>query len=63
MLEFTLFHTGIEDGISMFREIFKMLKFKKKLWLLPLVWTLLILGVLFLLAGNSLFGPFIYTLF
>ena len=44
------------------RELFDLLRTHKKWWLTPLVVTLLLLGVLSLLAGSSV-APFIYTLF
>ena len=47
---------------SLLRELFELLRTHKKWWLTPLVVTLLLLGLLSLLAGSSV-APFIYTLF
>jgi hypothetical protein len=47
---------------SLVRELFDLLRTHKKWWLTPLVVTLLLLGLLSLLAGSSV-APFIYTLF
>jgi len=44
-------------------ELIKFLKFKKKLWLFPLVIVLVILGYLLIIAQGSVLAPFIYTLF
>lgn len=44
------------------REFWDFVRENKKYWLLPLVFTLLLLGSLILVAGSSA-APFIYTLF
>lgn len=49
--------------MSFLREIWSFLQTRKKLWLLPIIIVMLILGVLLLLAQTSVFAPFIYTLF
>jgi len=45
------------------RDLIGFLGTRKKIWLAPIIVILLLLGVLFLLAGNSVIAPFIYTLF
>ena len=35
----------------------------KKLWLLPLLLVLILAGSLLLIMQNSIFAPFVYTLF
>ena len=45
------------------KEILVFLKFKKKLWLAPLVIVLMVLGSLLILAQGSVIAPFIYTIF
>ena len=45
------------------REFWAFLRARKKFWLLPLVLTMLVFGVLLLLAEGSAVAPFIYTLF
>ena len=49
------------DG-SLLRELWDFLRFNKKWWLLPIVITLLVLGLLMFLSGTAA-APFIYTLF
>ena len=39
------------------------LKERKKYWLLPIILTLLLLGGLIILTGDSAIAPFIYTIF
>lgn len=47
----------------MFRDLFRFLMGRKKYWLLPVVFLLLIVGGLLVLAQGSVLAPFIYTLF
>jgi len=49
-----------ESGIV--AEFVEFLKHNKKLWLLPIMIVLLLLGLLIFLGGTSA-APFIYTLF
>ncbi len=44
-------------------EILSFLKFRKKLWLAPIIIVMLIFGGLLLFAQGSVFAPFIYTIF
>jgi len=44
-------------------ELWTFLKYRKKLWLLPIIIMLLLLGVLIVLTQSSAIAPFIYTLF
>lgn len=45
------------------RDLWGFLRQRKKFWLLPLIVTLLVFGVLIVLASGSAIAPFIYTLF
>ena len=45
------------------RELWLFLRGRKKLWLLPIVVTIVFLGVLMVLGETSALAPFIYTLF
>lgn len=49
--------------MSFIKELFVFLKTSKKLWLLPIVVVMVILGGLLVLAQGSVIAPFIYTLF
>jgi len=44
-------------------EFWNFLKFRKKLWLLPIIIVMLILGGLLIFAQGSVVAPFIYTIF
>ena len=45
------------------KELWTFLKIRKKLWLTPIIITLVIFGGLLILAQGSVVAPFIYTLF
>ncbi len=49
--------------MSFLAELWKFLRVRKKLWLLPIVLVMLVLGGLLVLAHASVIAPFIYTLF
>ena len=39
------------------------LKMRKKFWLAPIIFIMLVVGTLLVLAEGSVIAPFIYTLF
>ena len=45
------------------KEFLAYLMARKKLWLLPIILTLLLIGGLLILAQGSAVAPFIYTIF
>jgi hypothetical protein len=49
--------------MSFFKELWAFLKVRKKLWLLPILIVMGVLGVLVFVGSNSTVAPFIYTLF
>ncbi len=49
--------------VSLLGEFVLFLRENKKLWLLPIVITLLLLGALLVFAQGSALAPFIYTVF
>ena len=49
--------------LELLRDLWAFLRERKKLWLLPIVLVLLVLGGLLVLAQGSAVAPFIYTLF
>lgn len=49
--------------MDLFKEMWSFLRTRKKLWLMPLIIMMMLLGNLLLLAQGSAFAPFIYTLF
>ena len=44
-------------------ELWSFLKVRKKLWLLPIIIAMLILGGLLIFTQGSVVAPFIYTIF
>ena len=50
------------EQIGLVREFWDFLRYNKKWWLLPIIATLLILGIFVVLTATPL-APFIYTLF
>ena len=45
------------------KDLWQFLKVKKKWWLFPVVFVLLILGLLIVYAGGTAIAPFIYSIF
>lgn len=44
-------------------ELWRFMRMRKKLWLLPIITMMLIFGGLVVLSKGSAVAPFIYTLF
>jgi len=49
--------------MSILRELWRYLRVRKKLWLLPMMIVMLAFGGLLLLTQGSAVAPFIYALF
>jgi len=49
--------------LSILRELWDFLRMRKKMWLLPVVIILLVLGLVVVLTSGSALAPFIYALF
>lgn len=49
--------------VQVLTEFWQFIKHTKKYWLIPIVITLVLFGLLLVVAQNSAVGPFIYTLF
>jgi hypothetical protein len=49
--------------VSFVLELWAFLRARKKFWLAPIMFVMLVLGALLVLAQNSAVAPFIYTLF
>ena len=49
--------------MSLLKELISFLLARKKLWLLPIILVMIIMGGLLVLAQGSVFAPFVYTLF
>ena len=49
--------------LSILSELWDFLKVRKKWWLAPIVFFLLLIGIMLILAEGTAVAPFIYTLF
>ena len=49
--------------ISFLKEFWEFLKVRKKYWLLPILFVLVLFGVLIILSQGSAVAPFIYSIF
>jgi hypothetical protein len=54
---------GFRDRLAIFGELWSFMKVRKKWWLGPIVFTILLLSVLIVLTEGSAVAPFIYALF
>jgi hypothetical protein len=45
------------------KELWLFLRVRKKLWLAPIIFVMIIMGGILILAQGSVVAPFIYTLF
>jgi len=49
--------------LSLIKEFFEFLMERKKFWLIPIIFLLVLLSVLLVMTQGSAISPFIYTLF
>ncbi len=49
--------------LSLLTELWAFLRVRKKFWLFPIVFMMLVFGALVILSQGSAVAPFIYTLF
>ena len=49
--------------MSLSRELWSFMRQRKKFWLLPVVFVLVVVGGLLVFAQGSVLAPFIYTIF
>jgi hypothetical protein len=54
---------GALGKLSILKELWAFMKVRKKWWLGPIVFMLLLLGLLLVFTQGSALAPFIYTLF
>lgn len=45
------------------KDLWGFLRIRKKFWLLPIILTLVLFGVLIVMTSGSAIAPFIYTIF
>ena len=49
--------------MSFLKEFWEFLKVRKKYWLFPILFVLIIFGALIIFSQGSAIAPFIYTIF
>jgi len=49
--------------MEIIKEFYQYFKDRKKIWLAPVIVLLLIIGIILIIGGSSVLGPFIYTIF
>jgi hypothetical protein len=49
--------------IDFFRDLWDFLRTRKKIWMLPIIVLMVVLGGLIIVSQQSVLGSFIYTLF
>ncbi len=49
--------------MNFLKEFYEFLKIRKKYWLLPIIFVLILFGGLIVLTQGSAVAPFIYTIF
>jgi hypothetical protein len=49
--------------LSMTKEVWLLMRRQRKLWLVPILILLLLIGVLLVFAQTTVLAPFIYTIF
>jgi len=49
--------------IDLMKDLWGFMKVRKKFWLAPIIFTLLLLGSLIVFSQGSAIAPFIYALF
>ena len=49
--------------IELLIDLWAFMKDRKKFWLAPIIFVLMLLGVLVVMAQGSALAPFIYTIF
>lgn len=49
--------------MAFIKELWRFLRIRKKLWLLPIIIIMVLLGALLVFAQGSVIAPFIYTIF
>ena len=50
------------NKLSIFVELWRFMRVRKKFWLLPLILLVILLGILLIFAQTSPLAPFIYTI-
>jgi len=52
-----------KQRMEFIKDLWTYIKERKKFWLIPIILTLLLFGVLIVLTSGTAIAPFIYTIF
>ena len=58
-----LYINNLSKNMESILDLIKFIKERKLWWLMPVIFALIVLGVLIVIAESSAVGSFIYTLF
>lgn len=53
----------MQDFLDLIKDIWDFLKVRKKYWLAPLIFTIVLMGTLIVFTQGSVAAPFIYSIF
>tara|TARA_Y100000589_G_scaffold317384_1_gene343407 strand:- start:299 stop:460 length:162 start_codon:yes stop_codon:yes gene_type:complete len=53
----------MEAFIELIKDVWDFLKTRKKYWLAPLIFTIILMGALIFFTQGSVVAPFIYSIF
>lgn len=53
----------VRNRLAIFEELWTFMRVRKKWWLGPIIFVLMLLGLFIVLTQGSALAPFIYTLF
>jgi len=53
----------IKESYDLVNDLTKFMISRKKFWLAPLIFVLILIGTLFIILESSVIAPFIYALF
>jgi hypothetical protein len=57
------FFANLFDKLSIFGDVWRFMKVRKRWWLGPIIIVLILLSLVVILVEGSALAPFIYTLF
>lgn len=56
-------NSAVKDYFELVKDLLDFVREKKKLWLAPMIFILLLLGTLFFVLEGTILAPVIYTIF
>ena len=62
-LNLSIINSEVVMNVSFIKELWLFLRERKKLWLAPVIFVIVLIGSLLIAAQGSVMAPFIYTLF